>query len=79
VWPLVSFKNAEFMNNEVPGVVVPKATLERMSRWQTRGGWPKGGDRDRRGIVERFGPRERLPGERPDGATSRPALAVLEK
>jgi homocysteine S-methyltransferase len=30
VWPLASFKNAEFMNNEVPGIEVPVATLERM-------------------------------------------------
>ncbi|CAM2065089.1 bifunctional homocysteine S-methyltransferase/methylenetetrahydrofolate reductase [Sulfidibacter corallicola] len=32
VWPLVSFKNAEFMNNEVPGISIPPAILERMSR-----------------------------------------------
>ena len=36
VWPLVSFRNAEFMNNEVPGVVVPPSILERMSRCTTR-------------------------------------------
>jgi methionine synthase / methylenetetrahydrofolate reductase(NADPH) len=30
IWPLVSFKNAEFMNNEVPGAQVPPALLERM-------------------------------------------------
>jgi homocysteine S-methyltransferase len=30
VWPLVSFKNAEFMNNEVPGVEIPDGILERM-------------------------------------------------
>jgi len=30
VWPLVSFKNAEFMNNEVPGAKVPPAIMERM-------------------------------------------------
>jgi homocysteine S-methyltransferase len=32
VWPLLSFKNAEFMNNEVPGVSVPEETLDRMRR-----------------------------------------------
>ncbi len=31
IWPFTSFKNAEFMANEVPGVVVPKALLDRMS------------------------------------------------
>ena len=30
IWPLVSFRNAEFMNNEVPGVEVPEHVLERM-------------------------------------------------
>jgi methionine synthase / methylenetetrahydrofolate reductase(NADPH) len=30
IWPLVSFKNAEFMNNEVPGASVPAPILERM-------------------------------------------------
>ncbi|MCE9616287.1 MAG: bifunctional homocysteine S-methyltransferase/methylenetetrahydrofolate reductase [Lentisphaerae bacterium] len=36
VWPLLSFKNAEFMRNEVPGVTVPDAVLERMSRCSTK-------------------------------------------
>ncbi len=30
LWPLVSYKNAEFMNNEVPGVTVPPSILDRM-------------------------------------------------
>ncbi|HXG68383.1 MAG TPA: bifunctional homocysteine S-methyltransferase/methylenetetrahydrofolate reductase [Blastocatellia bacterium] len=32
IWPLVSYRNAEFLANEVPGVVVPEAVLERMHR-----------------------------------------------
>lgn len=32
IYPLLSFKNAEFMNNHVPGVSVPDAILKRMSR-----------------------------------------------
>jgi len=36
VWPLLSFKNAEFMSNEVPGVVVPTEILERMAKCQTK-------------------------------------------
>jgi len=36
VWPLVSFKNAEFMKNEVPGVEVPDSVLERMRACNTR-------------------------------------------
>ncbi len=36
VWPLLSYKNAEFMNNEVPGVVVPREILDRMARCRTK-------------------------------------------
>ncbi len=32
IWPFTSYKNAEFMANEVPGVVVPPKILEKMSR-----------------------------------------------
>ncbi len=32
IWPFTSFKNAEFMANEVPGVVVPQKILDRMSK-----------------------------------------------
>ncbi|HEU4477038.1 MAG TPA: bifunctional homocysteine S-methyltransferase/methylenetetrahydrofolate reductase [Pyrinomonadaceae bacterium] len=31
IWPLVSFRNAEFLHNEVPGVRVTPAIMERMS------------------------------------------------
>jgi len=30
IWPLLSYRNATFMNNEVPGVSVPDAVIERM-------------------------------------------------
>ena len=36
VWPLISYKNAEFMKNEVPGVTVPDSVMERMSRCKTK-------------------------------------------
>jgi homocysteine S-methyltransferase len=32
IWPLASYRNAEFMKNEVPGVVVPDSVMERMSK-----------------------------------------------
>jgi homocysteine S-methyltransferase len=32
IWPLVSLRNAEFLANEVPGVVVPGSIIERMGR-----------------------------------------------
>jgi methionine synthase / methylenetetrahydrofolate reductase(NADPH) len=37
IWPLVSARNAEFMANEVPGVVIPPAVLARMQRASARG------------------------------------------
>ncbi|MEN7974051.1 MAG: bifunctional homocysteine S-methyltransferase/methylenetetrahydrofolate reductase, partial [Verrucomicrobiota bacterium] len=36
VWPLVSFRNAEFLANEVPGVEIPEKILERMSHAKTK-------------------------------------------
>lgn len=37
IWPLVSFRNAEFLHNEVPGVRVPANVMERMRRASERG------------------------------------------
>jgi len=37
IWPLVSLRNAEFMKNEVPGVIVPDAVVARMARAQEKG------------------------------------------
>ena len=37
IWPLVSARNAEFMANEVPGVVVPAEVVQRMQRASERG------------------------------------------
>jgi homocysteine S-methyltransferase len=37
VWPLVSARNAEFLANEVPGVIVPETVLERMRRASAEG------------------------------------------
>jgi len=36
IWPFTSFKNAEFMANEVPGVYVPPKLLEKMSKAKTK-------------------------------------------
>ncbi len=35
IWPLASLKNAEFMNNEVPGASVPEVIMERMRKADT--------------------------------------------
>jgi homocysteine S-methyltransferase len=52
VWPLVSFRNAEFLANEVPGVEVPDAILERMSHAETKEDGRKLGIEIARGICE---------------------------
>jgi homocysteine S-methyltransferase len=36
IWPLVSARNAEFLANEVPGVIVPEEVLSRMRRASER-------------------------------------------
>ena len=36
IWPLTGYKNAEFMKNEVPGVVLPDELLLRMSKTRTK-------------------------------------------
>jgi methionine synthase / methylenetetrahydrofolate reductase (NADH) len=35
IWPLTSFRSAEFLNNEVPGVSVPASIMERMRKADT--------------------------------------------
>lgn len=34
IWPLVSLRNAEFMNNEIPGINVPDSILKRMKKYE---------------------------------------------
>lgn len=36
IWPFTSFKNAEFMANEVPGVTVPQELLNRIAKAKTK-------------------------------------------
>jgi len=36
IWPLISYRNAEFMNNEVPGASVPEEIMERMKKAATK-------------------------------------------
>lgn len=57
VWPLVSFKNAEFMRNEVPGVTVPDSVMERMSRCRTKEDGIEAGIEIARGICARISDR----------------------
>jgi homocysteine S-methyltransferase len=57
VWPLVSYKNAEFMNNEVPGVVVPREILDRMGRCRTKEEAGRAGIDIARKTIEQASPR----------------------
>jgi homocysteine S-methyltransferase len=57
IWPLVSYKNAEFMNNEVPGVVVPREILDRMARCRSKEEGHRVGIEIARRIIERITPR----------------------
>ena len=36
IWPLASYRNAEFMKNEVPGVIVPDSVMVRMGEPKTK-------------------------------------------
>jgi homocysteine S-methyltransferase len=36
IWPLASYRNAEFMKNEVPGVTVPDEIMKRMGSVESR-------------------------------------------
>jgi homocysteine S-methyltransferase len=45
IWPLASYRNAEFLNNEIPGIVVPAAVLDRMRAA------PTGDDAIREGVM----------------------------
>jgi len=35
ICPLTSYRNAEFMNNEVPGISIPRAIMDRMRKADT--------------------------------------------
>lgn len=56
IWPLLSFRNAEFMNNEVPGAHVPDPLLERMKAADEAGGGREEGLAIARETFERVRP-----------------------
>ena len=57
IWPLKSLRNAEFMANEVPGVFVPKALLERMARRSSAEDQLKEGLQIATELIDRVKPR----------------------
>jgi homocysteine S-methyltransferase len=54
IWPFTSFKNAEFMANEVPGVVVPQKILDRMSKTKDAKDSKKAGIEIARELMEQI-------------------------
>ena len=56
IWPFTSYKNAEFMANEVPGVVVPETLLKRMSKAKTREDGRKIGIEIAQEMIEELSP-----------------------
>jgi len=54
IYPLLSFKNAEFMGRHVPGVVVPDHILQRMSKCATKEDGLKAGIEIAREIRDRI-------------------------
>ena len=54
IWPLASLRNAEFMRNEVPGVVVPDSVIARMAAAKTKEEQCECGIRMAREAIERI-------------------------
>lgn len=78
IWPLASLRNASFMRNEVPGVVVPDEVMDRMASESSREGQRAMGVRIAREIVAQV--RDRVAGiqvSAPFGNIET-ALAVIE-
>lgn len=55
IWPLMSFRNAQFMHNEVPGVSIPDEIMKRMAEPKTAEDARKVGVDIARGMVEELG------------------------
>ncbi len=55
IWPLLSFRNAQFMNNEVPGVFIPDEIMKRMAEPTNADDARKVGIEIARDMVDRLG------------------------
>lgn len=78
IWPLSSYRNASFMRNEVPGVVIPDSIMERMSSVTSREDQLKMGVEIARESVARV--RDRVAGIQVSAPLGKvdTALAVIE-
>lgn len=79
IWPLASYRNATFMNNEVPGVEIPDSIMKRMEAEETREGQLATGIQIARESVETV--RDRVSGIQVSAPFGRieTALAVMEE
>jgi len=57
IWPLASYRNALFMNNEVPGVEIPDSVMQRMASVESRDDQLKMGVQIARESVDRVADR----------------------
>jgi len=78
VWPLASYRNALFLTNEVPGVVIPRAILAKMEMIADKESGRQEGIKQARAIIERF--RSRVAGIQvsPPFGNVKTALEVVE-
>jgi homocysteine S-methyltransferase len=78
IWPLASYRNAEFMKNEVPGVIVPDEIMDRMAKADTKEAQRQTGIDIARESVERI--RDRVSGIQVSApfANVSTALAVIK-
>ena len=79
IWPLASYRNAQFMNNEVPGVEIPDSVMQRMASVESRDDQLKMGVQIARESVDRVA--DRVSGiqvSAPFGKIAT-ALAVIEQ
>jgi homocysteine S-methyltransferase len=78
IWPLASLRNAQFMQNEVPGVVIPETVMQRMAAVESREGQLATGVEIARESVERV--RDRVAGIQVSAPLGKieTALAVIE-
>jgi methionine synthase / methylenetetrahydrofolate reductase(NADPH) len=79
IWPLASYRNASFMRNEVPGVVIPDWIMERMAAVTSRDDQLRTGIEIARQSVARI--RSRVAGVQVSAPLGRvdAALAVIEE
>ena len=77
IWPLASYRNASFMQNEVPGVVIPDSIMQRMASVTSREDQLKVGVEIARESIQRV--RDRVAGVQVSAPLGKieTALAVL--